>query len=237
MYVGVDSCPAGWIAISGCSAGLAYAVFHSIDELVRAHESAELILLDIPIGLPSAAFPARPCDGLARRFLGRRASSVFSAPCRKAAHSGSIAEARATNLAELGVSLSAQAWGICDKIAEVDAFLQSRHHGSPRVREMHPEICFWSLNGGHPMRHAKKTKAGAAERLMLLDAIDPRAGGLCRQVLAETLRRDVQRDDILDALIGCLTAMGCCTGELSKFIGVPAHDALGLPMEMVFRTL
>jgi predicted RNase H-like nuclease len=26
--------------------------------------------------------------------------------------------------------------------------------------EVHPEVCFWAMNGEHPMAHNKKTEAG-----------------------------------------------------------------------------
>lgn len=237
MYVGVDGCRAGWIAVSASESGLKYAIFNTIGELVRAYDSAKLILVDIPIGLPSAMCSRRPCDALARKALAGRASSVFPAPCRSAAHAENIAEARALNIEELGVSLSAQAWGICKKIAEVDAFMLTNFELRERVREMHPEICFWSLNCMRPMRHSKKTREGVVERLGVLEGIHPGAGSLYGCVLAENLRKDVQRDDVLDALAGCLTAMAMAmaTGSLSQLSGTPALDQAGLPMEMVYR--
>ncbi len=126
MYVGVDGCRAGWLSVSDSGGALQYAVFDTIRELVQAHSDAALILLDIPIGLPSAACPVRPCDAAARRILGNRACTVFSAPSRPAAHARNAAEARVTNIKELGSSLSEQAWGICKKIAEVDELLLAK---------------------------------------------------------------------------------------------------------------
>ena len=66
-------------------------------------------------------------------------------------------------------------------------------------------------------------------------AVDPRAGALYQQVLAETLRKDVQRDDILDAMVGCLTATASGTRQMSWLVGDPAQDEVGPPMEMVYR--
>jgi predicted RNase H-like nuclease len=237
MYVGVDGCRAGWIAVSGSVSGLKYAVFGTIHELMQAHRTAELILIDIPIGLPDARCPRRPCDLLARKLLGSRAASVFPAPCRSAAHAENIAEARRLNIVELDVSLSAQAWGICQKIAEVDRFLLVNPDVRETVREMHPEVCFWSLNGMRPMRFSKKTRGGIAERLARLEEVDARAGGLYQRVIGETMRKDVQRDDVLDALVGCLTGMAMATGSLSNLSGTPACDGKGLPMEMVYRKM
>lgn len=236
-YVGVDGCRAGWIVVSASLSGLKYAIFSTIYELMQAHKTAGLILVDIPIGLPDAGCSRRPCDSLARQVLGKRASSVFPAPCRPAARAENIAEARKLNIEELGVSLSAQAWGICQKIAEVDKFLLANADTRNIVREMHPEVCFSGLNGMIPMRHSKKTKDGVAERLTLLESVDQRAGGLYRQVIGETMRKDVQCDDVLDALVGCLTGMAMATDGLSQLSGTPALDGKGLPMEMVYRKI
>jgi predicted RNase H-like nuclease len=37
-----------------------------------------------------------------------------------------------------------------------------------KVREMHPEVCFWGLSEGNPMRHAKGTRDGVEERIAVL---------------------------------------------------------------------
>ncbi|OQW85812.1 MAG: hypothetical protein BWK72_20395 [Rhodoferax ferrireducens] len=237
MHVGVDGCRAGWIAVCANEIGLKYSIFREIDALVQAHRAAKQILVDIPIGLPGTGCSRRPCDSLARKVLGNRAASVFPAPSRAAAHADDIAEARRLNIEELGVSLSAQAWGICQKIAEVDKFLLANPNVRSIVREIHPEVCFWGLNGGSPMRHSKKTKEGVVERLELLESVDPRAGAFYLRVIAETLRKDVQRDDVLDALVGCLTGMAQATGTLTQLSGASKKDGEGLPMEMVYRSI
>jgi len=54
-------------------------------------------------------------------------------------------------------------------------------------------------------------------------------------VIAETLRKDVQRDDVVVALVGCLTGMAMATDALSQLSGTPARDGKGLPIEMVYR--
>lgn len=213
------------------------AIFKTIDELVHAHKTAVLILVDIPIGLPDKGCVNRPCDSLARRVLGNRASSVFPVPCRSAAYAENIANARNLNIEEIGVSLSAQAWGICRKIAEVDKFLLANPDSRSIVREMHPEVCFWGLNGGRPMRHSKKTQEGGAERLELLESVDSRVGALYQRVITETLRKQVQRDDVLDALVGCVTGMAQATGDLMQLKGTPVKGGEGLPMEMVYRSI
>jgi predicted RNase H-like nuclease len=140
QHVGVDGCRFGWVAVFEDNGELLYRLFSKFAELVAFFPAANF-LVDIPIGLPWNACPVRPCDALARKNLGPgRASSVFPAPSRDACRASDVNEARRLNEAELGKSLSAQAWGICPKIAEVDVFMLSNPTAQLRVREMHPEV-------------------------------------------------------------------------------------------------
>ena len=232
-HVGVDGCKFGWVAVFAEHDHLRYRMFRKFDCLVAAFPQAS-ILVDIPIGLPWMECVARPCDLQARKHLGAgRASSVFPAPCRAACKATCVVEARRRNIAELGRSLSAQAWGICAKVAEVDDLLLSDRAAQLRVREIHPEVCFWALNGDLPMCHSKGTKAGAAERMAVLTSREPRSQGLLDAVLSEQRRKDVQRDDVLDALVGFVTASSTPATQL-RLQGHPARDQRGLPMEMLY---
>ena len=226
--VGVDGCRAGWIAVTRTGGRLVHSVHARITDVVAAFPRAERIFVDVPIGLPSATAPVRDCDRLAREVLGARRSSVFPVPCRAAAHAGSVHDARALNIAQLGRSLAAQTWGICGKIAEVDRLLLARP-GLP-LREVHPEVCFWALAGGRPMAHRKKTREGAEERLALLTSYEPDARALVARVA--TRRGEVTPDDVLDALAVFVTAEGRA-GGLACLPAEPERDERGLPMEMV----
>lgn len=230
--VGVDGCRAGWIAVAQSSGELVYRIHKNFADLVTTWAAARHIFVDIPIGLPSKAMPARPCDIEARRRLGPgRASSVFSPPCREAAHAQNLEQARELNQRELGRSLSAQAWGICPKIAEVDLLLCAYPSLQDRVKEVHPELSFWALGGGRPMRHAKKNAAGAAERIEILEQWEPAARSLIERVLMERRRLEVGRDDVIDALAAMLTAQA----DLERITRLPADlqcDARELPMCM-----
>jgi predicted RNase H-like nuclease len=155
MVVGVDGCRAGWIAVARGKDGLEYQLHTTFDELLQSWPRAAIIFVDIPIGLPSRTCPSRRCDTEARRVLGPgRASSVFSPPCREAARAADVDTARDINQSEVGRSLSAQAWGICPKIAEVDKLLSRDPALARKVREVHPELLFWALNAGCAMQHA-----------------------------------------------------------------------------------
>ncbi len=168
-HVGVDGCKAGWLAVTRNGTRLEYRLFTNIRELASAFSNAERILIDIPIGLPWSDAAVRPCDRLARGFLGKaRKSSVFPVPCREALGAPGLNEARAINQACLGRSLGAQTWSIARKIAEVDNFLLADRRRRPCLREIHPEVCFWALAGRKPMMHRKGALEGREERLRLL---------------------------------------------------------------------
>jgi predicted RNase H-like nuclease len=204
-------------------------------ELLADYPKAAHVLVDIPIGLPWKECPVRPCDRLARQHLERRASSVFPVPCRKASRAADVYEARRENLEELDRSLSAQAWGICRKIAEVDELLLSEPVARRVIHEIHPEVCFWGLNERRAMQHPKRTAAGVLERVDVLARYEPRTAALLAAALAEQRRRNLQADDLLDALVGFVVARASA-GDIERLHGNPVCDERGLPMEMVYLT-
>jgi predicted RNase H-like nuclease len=216
--------------------GLEYRLHETFAELLQDWPSAASVFVDIPIGLPSRTCPSRRCDTEARRLLGPGwASSVFSPPCREAARAADLGQAREINMREVGRSLSAQAWGICPKIAEVDALLVDEPALVHRVKEVHPELLFWAFNAGRAMRHAKKSRDGAKERAALIESLEPGAPELIERVLKAHRRAKVGRDDVVDALAAMLTAGAGHASAWSQAITVPAVpelDGIGLPMCM-----
>lgn len=232
--VGLDGCRAGWIAVTRTDGQLDYALFGTIREVAGSYAPAARIFADVPIGLPWKGLPIRPCDQLARAVLGRpRNSSVFPVPCREAAYASSLSAAQEINTAVLGRRLTRQTWGICPKIAEVDSLLATNLSATTLLREVHPEVCFWALAGGQPMRYRKSTAAGQKERRDLLDHHEPSSTAFVQRVLSQTRRRDVHPDDVLDALVALITAETPET-RLKRLAGEPHRDERGLPMEMLY---
>ena len=68
---------------------------------MEATRQAELLLVDIPIGLPETG-AERACDLMARRLLGPRKSSVFPVPVRQAVHAPTYQEACDLNATATG---------------------------------------------------------------------------------------------------------------------------------------
>lgn len=234
QHVGVDGCKAGWFAVTRNSAGLAWRLFPTINDLVSAFLGAERIFIDVPIGLPWANAPIRPCDRLAREVLGTpRKSSVFPVPCREALSVYGVEEARNINRTHIGRSVGAQTWGISHKVREVDRLLLSIRGQKHGIREIHPEVCFWALAGRKAMKYSKTTIEGREERIRILQQFEPDLSALLDDVLTKTLRKNVQTDDVLDATVAFITAEES-QGELTSLTGEPSHDPAGLPMEMLY---
>jgi predicted RNase H-like nuclease len=237
--VGVDGCRIGWISVRIDAAGDAHAeVFTDIRSAWSGWRRAgpvALALIDIPIGLRDSGPQPRLCEPEARRLLGPRRSSVFTPPLRSSLQFETYAAASANNHALSGRRLSKQAWGIAPKIREVDAFLADNVEARGRLRESHPEVMFAALNGGSPMRHAKRTRQGIEERMVLATHRLSAAPETFACVRADYPKREVAADDILDALILAIGATQCVRRGSKTLPVEPERDARGLPMEIVYR--
>jgi len=104
-----------------------------------------------------------------------------------------------------------------------------------KIREIHPEVLFWALNGRRPMSQNKSRRAGFDERLQVLRRCFPRSDELVQEASSTFPRNMVARDDILDALAAAVTAL-VGNGHLSTIPEQPERDAFGLPMEMVYHS-
>lgn len=231
MYVGVDGCRNGWFAIRLHEGAWDMGVYPNIAELMNAYKKAELVLIDIPIGLPSDK--PRLCDGATRRKLTRlRASSVFPVPGRKAVYAETYEQACELNSLNMGRKLSKQAWNICPKIKEVDKWLQAHPEAWNKLREAHPELAFWAVGGGVPMSHYKKSEEGKSDRLALLREKLPYTDTIYQEAMESFPRKILASDDILDAMILALSAR--YPEHLNALPENPEPDETGLPMEIVF---
>ena len=234
-YIGVDGCRAGWLVI-GLSEAHQWQIeiaptFRAVWERCNA---ASLILIDIPIGLRERGSQERQCDREARAILGAcRRSSIFPVPCRAALYARDYRRASAINEQRCGRKLSKQSWNIASKIREVDLGLRQNPEAQTKVCEIHPEILFWSLNGGRAMTCNKRTPAGFRERLRVLESHFAGAPHLVNHALQQFSHSEVSPDDILDAFAAALTSV-LSKGNLSSIPEKPEVDRFGLPMRMVY---
>lgn len=230
---GVDGCKRGWFKVSREIeiSELRFDVVNRAADLLDGAPSPEILAIDIPIGLPDEG--RRECEQLARRRLGRpRASSVFPAPIRPAIRARSREEASEITAAIDGRRVGAQAWGIYPKIREVDELLQSSPDARVRIREIHPELCFWSWSGNRPIVPKKQSREGRAIRLRLAE--DWLGPGVLARARGDYLKKDVADDDILDAIAALWTATRIARGEAETIPIDPPVDSTGLRMELNF---
>ncbi len=189
---------------------------------------ASVVAIDIPVGLPSGA-ERRTCDSAARARLGPARSSVFPAPPRAVLEAVSHADASVRSRAAGSVGVSIQTWNIVPKIREAAPF-------AARLLEVHPELSFRALAASTlapPLDPSavtlasKKTAAGRAERLALLQSWVPFELPTPRPAGAAV-------DDCLDALVCAWTGARWLRGSAEVLGGGPTDvDAAGQVMRIV----
>ena len=187
----------------------------------------------MPIGLlPQGEASQRPVDLWAKSHLPGRKSSIFSPPARPAlevlATTPDYRAVCAANHAAVGKMISKQAYYISFKIRELDELLLGHPHARAIFGETHPELAFGYLGKGH-LPPPKKTKEGLAERMNLLAPRLPQLHTLYSTARRQYLKKQVQDDDLLDALALAVLA----TTPLQSFPHHHATDPKGLPMRMV----
>lgn len=236
MYVGVDWSNGSWLAVAFDREGYDRThVFDEIGELwYHYEETAELILVDVPIGLIEEGSDGRACDKAARAVVGPRAPSVFTPPVREATRKRRYPAAKRVHERKTGGALSKQAFALSDSIAAVDDLVRNVPEARMAFRESHPEVCFRALSS-EPLDHSKKNAAGYAERMRALAGFDADAPPIVQAVAEETAGAAVAVDDVLDAVVLAYSARPG-PGALRTLPPEPPTDAKGLPMEIVYRS-
>ena len=230
---GVDGCRAGWfvVLLDTPSGRTQHRLVEHFRDLLGQPEKPEFVAVDMPIGLlDHAAKGGRECDREARRILGQpRARSVFSPHVRSALRHTDYTSANEANKASSPerIGISKQSFGLRSKLLEVDQFMTP--YLQDRVREVHPELSFYELNGRQAVSHGKKNRAGLLERQRLL------LGAGFRQVISEVgryPRTKVADDDIADACAACWTAVRILEGKAIRIPADPPRESCDLRMEI-----
>lgn len=197
-------------------------------------EAPALLGLDMIVGLPDRAVPGgRACDRQARRLLGRaRGASVFSPPAFTALQADTYDEALRRNRASGpdAPGLSKQTYYLFPRLRAVADLLTPPRQD--RLREVHPELSFYAMNGDAPLTESKHTDAGQQARIDLLTRHGfPAVGG----AVDAWTEHAVGPDDVLDAHAACWTArrMHRGTAERCPPLDTDApRNARGLRMEI-----
>ena len=268
---GVDGCKGGWIAVyedteSGeldcrvavCERKAEHADHDrscAFEAVMRHHPPLAAVAVDMPIGLCDDK-DGRACDRAARKVLGKRSSSIFSAPAAsvlrkmKSEELGKVQsygranelnrESTGNRKEQDGKGLSRQSWALVPKIAEVARYLEGHPGQGRRIHEAHPEVCFAALKSGKacsfdPMHHPKTTFGGLVERRELLKGIFGARFGEFEASAAEcdAVGR-VAPDDFYDALACLWTARRIIRKECRSLPKDAQYDADGLPRRIVY---
>ncbi|MGW1894574.1 DUF429 domain-containing protein [Streptomyces sp. NPDC002004] len=224
--LGVDACPAGWVAVElhdGRFAGARFAtglraLLHpAAPDGPGAVREVAVVAVDMPLGLLDAGW--RRADTEAAALLGRLRGSVFRVPPRAVWQEERYDAANRRCRELTGAGLSRQSWGLAVKLREANGLLTGPD--SARLFEVHPEVSFRALAGGTPLEHRKKSWAGQMIRRSLLSA----AGIDLPDELGEAGR--VPPDDVLDAAAAAWTAHRIAQGHARSLPDPPQHDGRG----------
>ena len=231
QLIGVDGCPGGWIAVTyDIAARTLTPQFHSsFQAVLGAYSDAEVVAVDIPIGLAESV--SRRCDDEARRSLGPpRGSSVFPAPdprlLGETVYKDALARSRSLN--NKGISI--QTFMICPKVAEVNGVMTPELQ--ERVIEIHPEVSFWAAAGMRSMTYTKSKPEGYEERRAILARVLERP--IWSREEARTVARPAVPDDVLDATVAAWTARRVAEARAGRFPIEGERDRRGLRMEIVY---
>lgn len=226
---GVDGCRVGWLMVRQGEDGSITSSVHALaQDLFAAASQVAVLAIDIPIGLPDGG--PRKCDLEARRLIGPRASSVFPTPVRAALAGTTYEEACSLSRADCGKAISQQAFQILDRIRDVDAALRGSEELRARVVEVHPEVCFYFMNGEAPLPDPKRNEGGKTIRKRLAERVI--GAGVFEAIRARYRVSQVADDDILDALAALWTARRVELGEAETVPAKPPADRFGLLMQM-----
>lgn len=235
-FVGVDWSDGSWLAVGFDRSGYDRAdVFDGIGDLwVHFEDSAERVLVDVPIGLVDAGEEGRRCDALAREVLGPRGRTVVDPPVREATRKRRYPAAQRVHERKTGRTLSERAFATSDGIAAVDELLRNVPEARTAFAESRPEVCFRAF-AGDPLDHPRQTAAGYAERLRTLASHDRDAPPVVQAAAEATAGHDVAVADVLDAVVLAYTARPD-DGELRTLPAEPPTDSEGLPMGIAYRS-
>ena len=207
--VGIDGCKDGWVVVYCPISSFDKAKvkhYEKLSQLDNYFNRPSVIIIDIPIGLETNK-PNRSCDTAARKFLGRRSSTIFSPPCQDAIFSRDYEEAKTINMQKTGKSISKQSWFLSNKILEAKNLIESNR--DIILKEGHPE-CSFAQYAGAPISDNKKRIRGIFKRLDILNKLN-----FNLQKLVEMLPENasLKIDDLFDAAILCWTASRYINGE------------------------
>ncbi|TVQ12894.1 MAG: DUF429 domain-containing protein [Balneolaceae bacterium] len=227
---GIDGCRAGWIAFVHDGNSVTSRIIRSDAGLRELFLECDRVYIDMPVGLAETG--QRACDTELRNAMPpAKKASVFMTPVRGAVYAANYRQACDLNLQSAGRKISIQAWNITNRIRQVDQLLRADASLATRVIECHPEWQFIQFSGA--AMPPKKTTLGIEARIEQLETIFPGAPVHFSELMATLKRKEVQPDDILDAMVlmvaARLSALGAAVRSFPEQL---VHDPFGLPMNI-----
>lgn len=213
-----------WLVASAKVQGSTFApeppkVYDTFNEILDERPSFASIVVNAPIGFRDTLDQGpRTCDVEARKLLGARGRFLHNAPMLSTVlrgtstpedHIDAITAHLLKSYAEIG--------------KEMSPFRQRQ------VYEGNPELSFYFLNGGVPLKRSKKIYEGRQERETILREKLPNIA----TVLDADLRR-VRRQNVLDAAALLATARRVFTRSAKRIPTDGEWDSQGLRMEIVY---
>lgn len=230
--VGVDGCKGKWLAVAHDKSGNVSASLHASPEnLLESFSNAEVIAVDVPIGLTETG--RRKCDEEARYLLGwPRRNSVFPAPIRPVLQAKNRVDASEIGKKIDGRGVGCQAWGIFSYVKRWDDALRNDRETRSRVYEVHPEVCFYGMNNSCSMQHSKKKQTGSEERRKLL--VLEFGESVIMKALDNLEGKDFALDDLYDAFAALWSARRIASKNAKCLPAVPPCDEKGLLMAIYY---
>ena len=194
--IGLDGCSAGWVSASKNlkSGKVELKLIDRLEHINHIYDEPKIIAIDMPVILKNGA---RSVDQKARKLLGKRASTIFSAPVKDALFINNYLLASAKNFKLTGKKLTIQSFNLFPKICEVQSFLKD----NPKINifETHPELAFMHLNNNQVLLDKKKDIEGFNMRVKLLKkSFKNFSFDNYRKLFPKKFVKD---DDILDAFV------------------------------------
>ena len=221
--VGVDACKSGWIAVVLRGTDVSAVYLHGVSDLAAVIPDAEVIAIDIPIGLPEDG--RRAADVAAKNLLGPRGSTLFYVPVRAALEAASHDEATRISTKLTGQGISQQSFALKKKIFEVEEWLPE---APCPVYEVHPEVSFVKLRNA-PLTSSKKTWTGMLQRRDALKSV-----GIDLDEIGGDVGRQAAVDDMLDAGVAAWSARRLLEGLQGSMPATPELGPLGEKMAIWF---
>lgn len=239
-FVGIDGCGGKggmWLTVEINEFDYEVRRFESIEDLYNIYDMDDVILIDVPIGLPDdlESLKKRP-DSQLRKELKGKSSSVFNTPFRPVVYELNHETARALSR-KMGKGVTVQSLAIGKYIRDVDTFLRNNEQYKNIIMESHPEFCFKLLNDGHPILSKKSKSEGINERINVLSKYFPLTNDLLEYGTNKYGKNIKIKGDIVDALCLAICAKIGYENEFASIPKIPDKDKHGLKMQIVYPVM